>query len=257
MISKNRALFLEFSIYTIAFAASISLFPICYLFYLGEHESINVEPQYLSDFGIAYVFPLYYSMSLVAFLSLKKGLVIAINILVLVLTILTFFLLEIGFAWWGASPYHPEFGVGYWFSQLFIVVLAIRSFTSLHRLKAIKINRKISLIFMILSILIPIGFFVFLYLFNQKQNELPRSISNYKHVEKDRLIGEDSWYYPVYNAYVDKYFSIDTLGREKCRLDSMRFRFFDEHHEILKDFTKRVMTDAPNIEKVLEANDPL
>ena len=47
-----------------------------------------------------------------------KAWIALITIIVIIFTLLTFLFIQLGFAWWGASPFHPDFQEGYWLSQL-------------------------------------------------------------------------------------------------------------------------------------------
>jgi hypothetical protein len=65
-----------------------------------------------------------------------------------------------------------------------------------------------------------------------------------------------SWdYSEAYNAHVSRYFSTDSLRKEKYRLDSASFMFFDNDINITKKFTKRARNGKLDIEEILEEYD--
>jgi hypothetical protein len=253
---KSKNTLIEFLIYSILFTLSLSLFPICNFYYLGDNETMLTKPQYFFDFGVSYVFPLFFLMVILAFLSLKKALVITINIIVIIFTLLTFLFIQLGFAWWGASPFHPDFQAGYWLSQLLILIVIIRTFTLIKRFPEFNLNRKTTIMFSILSISIPLLFIGYLFLaYNNAKNE-PIMRSEWEHIERNRLIKDESWdYTEAYDAYVSKYYSMDTLRKEKFQLDSARFTFFDDKSNIVKRFTQRASSGILDVEEILDEND--
>ena len=80
--------------------------------------------------------------------------------------------------------------------------------------------------------------------------------SEWKHQKGNRFIKNESWdYTESYDAYVTKYFSKDTLNKEKYQLDSVGFMFFDDKLKVRKEFTKVVSSGSIDIEAILESND--
>ena len=127
MKRKTSIILIEFFAYTVLFILVFLFFPVCNFYYLGRHEEMITKPQYFIDFKPAYTFPLYLSLVLISFLSLKKKIIRRMNFLVLLLILLTYVFISMGFVWWGASPFHPDFQAGYWLSQLILLVVIIRS----------------------------------------------------------------------------------------------------------------------------------
>lgn len=253
---KSKNTLIEFLIYSALFTLSLSLFPICNFYYLGDNEMMLTKPQYFFDFGVSYVFPLFFSMVILAFLSLKKALVIIINIIVIIFTLLTFLFIQLGFAWWGASPFHPDFQAGYWLSQLLILIVVIRTFTLIKSFPEFNLNRKSTMIFSILSISIPLLFISYWFIAYNKANNEPIMRSEWEHVERNRLIKDESWdYTEAYNAYISKYYSSDTLRKETFKLDSVRFTYFDDKSNIIKRFTRAASNGALDVEEILEDNE--
>jgi len=228
----------------------------CNFYYLGEGDSMIMRPQYITEFRMAYLFPLYYLMVLIGFLTLRKGFLITINILVIILSILTLFIIQLGFAWWGVSPFHPDLSFGYWLSHLILLIVVIRTFTLTSKLKEIELNKKITLLFSYLTIIIPLGFIITVITFINHENNRPIKRSEWEHQEGNRFVKNESWdYTESYDAFVTKYFSKDTLNKEKYQLDSVEFMFFDDKLKVKKEFTKVVSSGSINIEEILESND--
>lgn len=253
---KSKNTLIEFLIYSILFTLSLSIFPICNFYYLGDNDTMLTKPQYFFDFGISYVFPLFLSMVILAFLSLKKALVITINIIVIILTLLTFLFIQLGFAWWGASPFHPDLQAGYWLSQLFILIIIIRTFTLIKSFPEFNFNRKATMMFSVLSISIPVLFIGYLFIAYNNANNEPIMRSEWEHVERNKLIKNESWdYFEAYGAYISKYYSSDTLRKEKFKLDSVQFTYFDDNSNIVKRFTRKASNGVLDIEEILEENE--
>lgn len=253
---KTKSTLIEFLIYSLLFGLSLSLFPICNYYYLGDNEMMLTKPQYFLDFSISYIFPLLYIVLIIGFLSLRKWLIITVNIFVALFTLLTFLVIQMEFAWWGASPFHPDFQVGYWFSQLLMIVLIIRTFTLIKNLSEFNLNRKMTLTFSILSALIPLSFIGYLVITYNSSMSKPIMRSEWEHLERNRFIKDESWdYTEAYNAYVFKYYSTDTLRKEKYQLDSIRFTFFDNKSNIVKRFTRKAINGVLDVEDILDEND--
>lgn len=247
-----KAILIEFLIYSVLFILSLCFFPICNFYYLGENDSMLTKPQYFFDFEIAYSFIVYFLIIITGFFSLRKWLIFSLNILVMICMFLTFQFVEMLFAWWGASPFHPDFQLGFWLSQSLILVLIIRTFTLISKLPEINLNKKISLFF---SILIPVCLFGFVYLgfYGGKSEPIQRFV--WESQERGRLIKHESWdYLEDYNAMLSKYFSTDTLRKEKFKLDSVSFTFYDDNSKIIKKFSKTVSNGTIDIEKILDEN---
>lgn len=253
---KTKITLIEFLIYSILFILSLSLFPICNFYYLGDNEIMLTKPQYFFDFGISYVFPLFFTMVILAFFSLKKALVITVNIIVIIFTLLTFLFILMGFGWWGASPFHPDFQAGYWLSQLLILTVIIRTFTLIKCIAELNLNQKIKITFSILSISIPLLFILYILIVNNNAKNEPIMRSEWEYIERNRLIKDESWdYKEAYGAYVSKYYSSDTLRMGKFKLDSVRFTYFDDKSNIIKIFTQRAQNGTLDVEEILEEND--
>lgn len=135
-------------------------FPFCTFYYSGEDDmGIIEEPQYLNDFIIGYGFILYYIMLLSAILSKRRSLVIIMNTIAVLLLLFTYFITALGFNWWGASPYHPKFNLGYLFVNLVVIYLIIRSATLVKKTQ--NGSNKTSHVFGIIAIAIPSGLVLF------------------------------------------------------------------------------------------------
>jgi hypothetical protein len=256
MNRKTSIILLELLAYTLLFILSLTFFPVCNFYYLGLHEEMITKPQYFIDFKVAYTFPLYLFLVLISFLSLKKRIIRRMNFLVLLLILFTYIFISMGFVWWGASPFHPDFQAGYWLSQLLLLVVIIRSYTLIKQLPDLKLNPRISRIFSFLSWFIP--FILFAYLFEiyylEKNKPIMRSESAY--ATRNRWVKYESWdYIEAHNAFVTKYYSTDTMRKEKYRLDSASFMFFDGETNITNKFTKRSKNGKIALEEVLEDHD--
>lgn len=80
--------------------------------------------------------------------------------------------------------------------------------------------------------------------------------TKFSRYERGRLVVIQSWdYSEAYNAHVSRYFSTDSLRKEKYRLDSASFMFFDNDINITKKFTKRTRNGKLDIEEILEEYD--
>lgn len=254
--NKTKSTLKELAVYSILFVVSLSLFPIYNEYYMDENEGMLTKPQYFFDFGISYIFPLNFAMVLIGFLSLKRALVITINILVIILTLLTFLFIQMGFAWWGASPFHPDFQAGYWLSQLLTFVLIFRTFKLVKHIPELNLTRMTTLIFKVLAISIPLSFIGYLVLTFNKLKNKPIMRSEWERIERSRLVKSESWdYTEAYDAYADKYYSRDTLKKEKYQLDSVRFTFFNDKIDIVKEFTRNAKNGVLDVEEILDEND--
>jgi hypothetical protein len=250
-----KAILIEFLIYSVLFILSLCFFPICNFYYLGENDSMLTKPQYFFDFEIAYSFIVYFLIIITGFFSLKKWLIISINILVMIFMFLTFLFVKMLFGWWGASPFHPDFQLGYWLSQSLILVLIIRTFTLLDKISEINLNKKITLFFSFFSISIPVCLFGFVYLGFYGGKSEPIQRFELESQERGRIIKHESWdYLEDYNAMLSKYFSTDTLRKEKYKLDSVSFTFYDDNSKIIKKFSKTVSNGSLDIEEILNEN---
>ncbi len=256
MNKKTRLILIEFLAYSFLFALTFILFPVCNFYYLGQHEEMITKPQYFIDFKPAYTFPLYLTLVLISFFSLKKRIIRRMNFLVLLLMLLTYVFISMGFVWWGASPFHPDFQTGYWLSQLVLLVVIIRSYTLINQLPDLQLNPMIIRVFSFLSWFIPFVLFAYLFLtyYLAKNKPIMRSESAY--ATRNRWVKYESWdYIEAHQAFVTKYYSTDTMRKEKYRLDSASFMFFDEETNITNKFTKRARNGKLNIEGILEEYD--
>lgn len=154
--TKRQKVLFEITIYSVLFVLSF-LFPICNYYYLAADDSMMVvEPQYISDFVEAYLFPIYYLIILLAFLSANKSRSRRMNVFVILLMVLADLYIEFAFGWWGGGPFHPDFAAGFWLSQLFLALLIIRTFTWSGQLDEIRLNPKAGKVFATLSVLIAV-----------------------------------------------------------------------------------------------------
>lgn len=256
MKRKTSIILIEFFAYTLLFILVFVFFPVCHFYYLGRHEEMITKPQYFIDFKPAYTFPLYLSLVLISFLSLKRKIIRRMNFLVLLLMLLTYIFISMGFVWWGASPFHPDFQAGYWLSQLILLVVIIRSYTLINQLPDLQLNPMIIRVFSFLSWFIPFVLFAYLFLtyYLAKNKPIMRSESAY--ATRNRWVKYESWdYIEAHHAFVTKYYSTDTMRKEKYRLDSASFMFFDDETNVTKKFTKRSKNGKIALEELLEDHD--
>jgi hypothetical protein len=214
------------------------------------------KPQYFFDFKVAYTFPLYLLLVLSSFLSLKKRIIRRMNFLVLLLMLLTYIFISMGFVWWGASPFHPDFQAGYWLSQLLLLVVIIRSYTLINQLPDLQLNPMIIRVFSFLSWFIPFILFAYLFLTYYREKNKPIMRSESEYATRNRWVKYESWdYLEAHHAFVTKYYSTDTMRKEKYRLDSASFMFFDDETNITNKFTTRSKNGKIAIEELLEDHD--
>jgi hypothetical protein len=214
------------------------------------------KPQYFIDFKVAYTFPIYLFLVLISFLSLKKRIIRRMNFLVLLLILLTYIFISMGFVWWGASPFHPDFQAGYWLSQLFLLVTVARTSFYMKQLDDISFHPKLRWTFTLLAKGIPMVFLgtILLTFYSAKNKPIMRT--KFSRYERGRLVVIQSWdYSEAYNAHVSSYFSTDSLRKEKYRLDSASFMFFDDETNVTKKFTKRSKNGKIALEELLEDHD--
>jgi hypothetical protein len=80
--------------------------------------------------------------------------------------------------------------------------------------------------------------------------------TKFSRYERGRLVVIQSWdYSEAHNAHVSRYFSTDSLRKEKYRLDSASFMFFDDETNVTKKFTKRSKNGKIALEELLEDHD--
>jgi hypothetical protein len=256
MNRKTSIILLELSTYTLLFILSLTFFPVCNFYFLEKNDAMLTKPQYFFDFKIAFLFPLYQILVLIGFFSLKKVVIFRMNYFVLLCMFLSYVYINLGFTWWGASPFHPDFQAGYWLSQLFLLVTVARTSFYMKQLDDISFHPKLRWTFTLLAKGIPMVFLgaILLTFYSAKNKPIMRT--KFSRYERGRLVVIQSWdYSEAYNAHVSRYFSTDSLRKEKYRLDSASFMFFDDDVNITKKFTKRARNGKLDIEEILEEYD--
>lgn len=257
MKSKLQKLLIEFSIYAFLFCISLFIFPICNFYYLGENDSMITEPQYFNDFIIAYIYPIFFLLVISGFLTLNKRIIVIFNTIVVVLLVLIFLMiygLMFGIGW-GASPFHPEFQLGFLFCNLFVILVIARTYYLKNALENYHLSKKLTRFFSIITFGIPLtilGWIIFKVIqFDRKS----RSISSHNYKQNEKNIYVDGWKYPAYNdAYVDKYYSQNPKNQKKYILDSVEFTIMKDL-KIEKEFTKKAIDGKLDIEAILEENE--
>lgn len=256
MNRKTSIILIELFAYTLLFILSLTFFPMCNFYFLEKNEVMLTKPQYFFDFKIAFLFPLYQMLVLIGFFSLKKVVIFRMNYFVLLCMFLSYVYINLGFNWWGASPFHPDFQAGYWLSQLFLLMTITRTSFYMKQLDDISFHPKLRLIFTLLAKGIPIVFLGAILLTYYSAKNKPILRTKFGRYERGRLVVIQSWdYSEAYNAQVSSYFSTDSLRKEKYRLDSASFMFFDDETNVTKKFTKRSKNGKIAIEELLEDHD--
>lgn len=195
-------------------------------------------------------------MAIAGFLSLRKTLIIVINSSVFVLQLLTYLFISLGFAWWGASPFHPDFQLGYWFSQIITLVLIFRTSYLIIHLSELHFNRNLTRLFSLLAVLIPLSFITYILLLIRTETQQPMIDSEWVYIKRNRSVKSQGWNYKkAYGASVKKYFSTDTLEQAPYQLDSVEFTFYGDYPKIRKKFTKQASNGELNIEEIFERYD--
>ncbi len=255
MNKRTTYVLVELLVYTTLFVLSLLCFPICN-YYFEDTEDILTKPQYVFDLGAGFVFPLYFAMAIVGFLSLKKTLIIVINSSVFVLQLLTYLFISLGFAWWGASPFHPDFQLGYWISQLITLLLISRTSYLIIHLSELHLNRNLTRLFSLLAVISPLALITYFLLLVRTETQQPMIDSEWVYIEGNRSVKSQGWdYTEAYGARVKKYFSTDTLEQAPYQLDSVEFTFYGDYPKIRKKFTKQASNGELNIEEILERYD--
>lgn len=251
--SYNKSLLIELAVLSILFGLSF-LFPMCTFYYLGEQESIIEKPQYANSFQIAGLFVPYFLMVLLALLSAKKVILRIVNILVLLSAALTYFLIILGFNWWGASPFHPDLNIGFLLINLFLLILIIRSYMWIGKLQNLDrgITTKALTVF---AIVLPITFICWILKSYLDGKNAPIKRSEWVLEERNnRIVKMDSWdYLEEYDAFADKYYSkpkADSL-KDNYILDSVRFTFFNDKSKIEKRFSVNAKNGELDVEEIL------
>jgi hypothetical protein len=148
--NKTRKLLIELSIYSLLFALSFVL-PVSISY---ANYSMREIPRYLPDSPIVYVSLLLFIVVILAIISKRKAIIHTVNIFAILLTLMLYLVMSLGHNWSGGH-YQPDFGYGYYLSQLFISVLIIRSYTLLDGINEYPFNPRLSLISGIVAIAIP------------------------------------------------------------------------------------------------------
>jgi hypothetical protein len=162
----------------------------------------------------------------------------------------------LGFTWWGASPFHPDLQAGYWLSQLFLLVTVARTSFYRKQLDDISFRPRLRWTFTLLAKVIPMVFLGAILLTYYSAKNKPIMRTKFSRYERGRLVVIQSWdYSEAHNAHVSRYFSTDSLRKEKYLLDSASFMFFDDDVNITKQFTKRARNGKLDIEEILEEYD--
>ncbi len=247
--SRSTILLIELSIYSLLFFSSF-LLPFYNFYYEADNaEGIRTVPQYAfqSSFGIFFV--LTFLMVIFSALSRSKGLVHTANVLAILFTLFLGFILFMGFAWWGASPFHPTFEYGYFLSQLLILIVVIRSYTLLPGYKSYSLNRHLTRLSKATAILIPTSGLMYVgYLFYLSTLEPVYVMGSSSPNAQGITVYSEMLDYPAYDAEVMKYYGDDVL-------DSVHFAYFD-NKKIIKEFTVKVKNGKLDVDKVLEENEP-
>jgi len=253
MLEFPKKIRIEIIIVLIVFSASY-LFPFCTFYFLGDNDVEVIEkPQYINDFKFGYVYIVYILMTLFALLSSKKVVLNIINILVLIFLFLSFALAKLGFAWWGASPYHPTFSIGFLLVNIAIIYFIIRSYSWIKTLIALPNKSKISFA---IALFIPLLFVLFVfYIYNKSKNEPILRSGGISGTKDNRILKSESWdYLEAYDAFVTKYYSkpISDSLKNTFVLDSVRFSFMDSSPNKGVKFTLPAKNGELDIEEVFD-----
>lgn len=256
ILPSNKKLILEVSIFALLLAISL-IFPICNFYYEGETDLI-IKPQYLWDFELAYVFPVNFVLIALGVLSLKKIALQVMNILVILISLFTYFIMIMGFAWWGASPFHPSFEYGFFLSQLVLLAFLVRSYFWIKHFDQLRVMNKSAKVFVALAIAVPLILVALIVsaIYIDSQQPIMRS-EWYPKPENGRKQRVVYWDYPAYNAYVSAYMSRDEKADENTpyQLDSAHFRYFNDQSDEIKSFTKKAKNHTLDFEQILDDNE--
>lgn len=254
---KTKSILLELGIYTLIFFVAITLFPICNYYYLeGEEEKLITKPQYIYNFPIFYSFMIYVVLIGTSFLSLKKWVITTVNWVVLLLNLFTISIIFLGFVYWGSSPIHPSFGMGFWVGQLCLSLLIIRTFMFKKHITALTLSQKFTRIFYFFTIIATLVFITLILIAYYLNRQKPRYSSGSEYTINERNFRTESWdYMNAYGAHITKYYTKPNYKVEKYHLDSVAFDYLDDNGYITKQFTKKAVHGKVDIEKILEEND--
>lgn len=239
----------EIIIVLIIFSLSY-IFPFCTFYYLGENDAEKIEkPQYINDFRFGYVYIVYISMVFFSVLSSKKNLLKIINILVLIFLFLSFILIKLGFAWWGASPFHPTLSIGFYAINIAIIYFIIRSYSWIKSFITFPIKSKLPLI---VAISIPVFLIILIFnLYIKSKNEPIMRSGGISGIVNNRILKEECWdYNEAYDAFATKYYSkpVSDSLKNTFVLDSVRFSFTDNSPNKGKKFTLKAKNGELDIE---------
>jgi len=253
IIRKTKRLKVELAIYAVLFTLSFA-FP-AFTFYYEEDGSKTIS-QYIWDFPFLWLFVVVFVIVFLGILSQSRIIIHLVNIVCILLTALFAFAILMMFAWWGVSPYHPDYEIGYYLIFIWIGVLIIRSYSLLSHRENYHFSRALSKWSGITAIAIPVLFISFIiYSVNASQNApIMRSGGETKN-DKGQIVINESWdYLEAYHAFADKYYSIRKLpnGKTERYLDSVQFTFFNDQSEIGKRFTRKSINGELDIEEILD-----
>lgn len=241
----------EITIVLIIFSVSY-IFPLCTYYYLGEGDKAIIEkPQYINDFKIGYVYIIYILMVMFAVFSAKKIVLNIINVLVLIFLTLTFILIELGFGWWGASPFHPTLAVGFYVINITIFYFISRSYSWVKTFISFPFKTKTPLV-LALSITVLFIIFVF-YSYNKSKNEPIMRSGGISGVKNNRILKEECWdYIEAYDAFAIKYYSkpISDSTKNTFVLDSVKFSFTDNSPKKGQEFTLSTTNGEIDIDEI-------
>ncbi len=253
MKNKLQKFIFEFATYTLLFCVSLIIFPICNEYYLGENESVITKPQYINHFFLAFLYPVLFTLVITGFLTLKKSVIKITNITIVVLLVLNFLYILILFGiGWGESPIHPDFQLGFWLCNIFVILAIVRTFNLSSYLDGYPLSIKTRRLFLIVTIGIPMIILSMIIIQINKSNNQPRSTDSSSFNTSSKIIYQEGWEYPAYNnAYISKYYSKDINSTKKLKLDSVIFTIM-KNNEIEKSFTKSAKNGKLDIEAILE-----
>ena len=244
-------IFIVIAVFCIAF-----LFPFCTFYYEGESEAHIIEkPQYINDFGFGYAYAVYMMTTLLALISANKVVLNILNILVLIFLALTYMFLKLGFAWWGASPFHPTFGVAFTLVNITIFYFVFRSFFWIDSVILYSNKTKFKLV---LAISIPLIFIMTVfYLFDRAAKQPVMRGEGFlgNQIRDNRIIRQEDWdYLEAYDGFATKYFSkpVSDSLKDTYVLDSVRFSFSSGSPYVGDRFTLPAKNGKLDIERVFE-----
>ena len=155
----------EFSLYTALFLIG-SFFPIFHLYHWDyEYEFITrTEHHYISTLLSSHLYPVFFSIVLLAFLSKKRNFLVSISIVAISLTVFLGIFCWISTILSGIGRINISYDTGFWLVNLAIILLASRTLVLVKHFEQLKLPVALSKWSFVLAIAAMAGSVIYFFI---------------------------------------------------------------------------------------------